>query len=189
MLAANLIAIVLACSIGLVVAVLLLPIYDSHALARYWWALLALPGLLALLHPKALPGVVDRAFGLIGRPPLGERLNSRSELKALLWSILAWVGLGAHLAILAVAVGRPGLSTVVLSIGGMALAVSLGVLFIPAPAGAGIRDVVLALVLSRVMTSGQALAVVVTSRMILIGCDLFIAAIVGLARRPSAPRV
>jgi hypothetical protein len=65
----------------------------------------------------------------------------------------------------------------------MALAFSLGVLFIPAPAGAGIRDVVLTLTLTASLTSGQALAVVVASRVILIACDLTLASLAALARR------
>ena len=76
-----------------------------------------------------------------------------------------------------------GLSDYLLSIGAMALAVPLGVLFVPAPAGAGIRDVVLVLVLTEVLPSGKALAVVVASRIILIACDLLLAGAV-VAVRP-----
>jgi glycosyltransferase 2 family protein len=50
--------------------------------------------------------------------------------------------------------------------------VSLGILFIPSPAGAGIREVVLVLALAPILDSGQALAIVVASRVILIVCDL-----------------
>jgi glycosyltransferase 2 family protein len=187
MLAANLITLVMSCTLGLIVACVLLPLYDAHALRKYWWALLALPFLVALLHPRAMPALLDRAFALIGRAPLGERLDVSSELRAAGWSLLSWLGLGAHLAVLCVALGHGGISTFLLATGGMALAFSLGVLFIPAPAGAGVRDVVLTLVLRTMFSSGQALAVVVASRVILIVCDLVLAAVAAAARTRSRP--
>ena len=62
-----------------------------------------------------------------------------------------------------------------------------GVLFLPAPAGAGIRDVILVVVLGSVMSTGQALVVVVTSRVILIACDLALAGLAGAAtKRPRS---
>ena len=175
MLAANLITIVMSVSVGLVAACLLLPLYDPAALTRYWWALLALPFLVALLHPRALPAAVDRVFGWLHRPPLGEQLEVASGLRASGWSVVSWVGLGGQVAALCFGLGHGGLSTLLLCTGGMALAVSLGVLFLPAPAGAGVRDVVLGLVLGTILTAGQAIAVVVASRVILVGCDVMLA--------------
>jgi len=145
-----------------------------------------LPFLLILLHPRALPALLDRAFALIHRPALGERLDVRSAARAAGWSLVSWLGLGAHLAIICAALGHGGVSAFVLSTGGMALAVSLGVLFIPAPAGAGVRDVVLTLVLRTMLSSGQALAVVIASRVVLIVCDLLLAAVAAGVRSRSA---
>jgi glycosyltransferase 2 family protein len=189
MLGANLTAIVLSCSSGLIVAAVLLPLYDASALAHYWWGLLALPVLLVMLHPRALPALMDRVFLLLRRPPLGERLDARHEARAFAWSLLMWLGLGLHLAILAAAATHWSASIVLLCIGGMALAVPLGILFIPAPAGVGVRDVILVLVLGSVMGSSQALAVVVASRAILIACDLTAAALAVFALRRRARSV
>jgi uncharacterized membrane protein YbhN (UPF0104 family) len=177
MIAANLITIALSCCVGIAIACLLLPFYDSAALAKYWWALLALPFFLALLHPRALPGLLDRIFAIFGRPPLGERLDPRAELRACGWSLGGWFAYGAQLSVLAWAVGASGASTFLLCTGAAALAIPAGVLFLPAPAGAGVREVVLALVLSTALNSGEALAVVLASRAILIFCDLGCAAI------------
>ena len=182
MLVANLASILICCCVGLVIGCLLLPFHDTHALERYWWALLALPLLLAVLHPRTMPAVLDRLCALLGRPPLGERLDGRSEIRASAWSVVSWAALGAHLAILCASQGHGGLSTFVLATGSMAFAFSLGVLFIPAPAGAGIRDVVLVLALGVVLTTGQALAVVVASRVILIACDLTLAGATAITR-------
>ncbi len=183
MLAANLITLAVSCAIGLLIACIFLPAYDSHVLARYWWVLLAIPFLLALLHPRALPGLLDRLFSLVHRPPLNEQLEVRASAKASCWSVLSWTALGLQLGILANGVGHRGLSTFLLCIGAIALAVPLGILFIPAPAGAGIRDVVLVLVLTVILTSGQALAVVVASRVLLILSDLVLAGLAAASRR------
>jgi uncharacterized membrane protein YbhN (UPF0104 family) len=185
MLNASVILVVLNCCIGLSIGCLLVPLYDASAFTHYWWVLIALPFLVGLLHPRALPALLDRIFGLLGRPPLGEHLDGRSELRAAAWSVVTWIGLGAHLGVLSASIGHRGLSAYVLSTGAMALAVSLGVLFIPAPAGVGIRDIVLVLVLTTIMPSGSALAVVVASRVILIICDVTLAGVGALIRRGS----
>jgi uncharacterized membrane protein YbhN (UPF0104 family) len=184
MLAANMITILLSCAVGLSAAAVLLPLSDASALRHYWWLLVALPFLLVLLHPRAVPALLDFAFGLLRRPPLGERLPLRSSLVASAWSLVSFAALGAHVAVIALAIGGGGTKTVLLSIGGMALAVSGGVLFIPAPAGAGIREVILTLVLRGTLTSGQALAAVVASRALLIAVDLALAGAASV-RRPA----
>ena len=189
MLSANLITLAMNCCVGLLIACGLLAAYDSHALAHYWWALLAIPFLLVCLHPRVLPGLMDRAFVLLRRPPLNERLESRAAGKASCWAVASWVALGVQLGFLCAGVAHGGPSDYLLSIGAMGLAVPLGVLFIPAPAGAGIRDVVLVLVLREVLPTGEALAVVIASRVILIGCDLLLAggAVLSGRRRPRPP--
>ena len=167
MLEANLVTIAISCFVGIALACALLPFYNTGALSRYWWALLALPVLLALLHPRALPALIDWGFAIFGRPPLGERLDPWSEVRACVWALGGWFAYGAQLAVLAWAVGVSGLSTYLLCTGAAALAIPAGVLFVPAPAGAGIREVVLVLVLSTILSTGQALAVVLASRAIL----------------------
>jgi glycosyltransferase 2 family protein len=176
MAAANIIAVAVACTTGLIVAAVLLPASDAGALAHYWWSLLILPFLAILLYPRTIPALLDRLLAFANRPPLGERLASRNELRAGCFMTLAWLGLGAHLAVLCFALGHQSLSTFLLCMGAMALAVPLGILFIPAPAGAGIRDLVLVFVLTTLLTSGQALAIVVASRVLLITCDIILAA-------------
>jgi hypothetical protein len=180
MLWANLSALILNCAVGLSVACVLLPIYDRHAFDHYWWVLLALPALVAPLHPRVLPMVMDAALRLLRQPARRERVDPRAELRAVGWSLLSWAGFGGHLAVLVVATGRSSADAVALSVGAMALAVPLGVLVIPAPAGAGIREVVLVLVLGSLMSTGQALAVAVGSRAILVLCDLLLAGVAGL---------
>jgi glycosyltransferase 2 family protein len=170
MLAGNLITVVLGCAVGLVLACALLPAYNAVALERYWWLFLALPLLL------------DWLFGFLHRPPLGERLQPRSEMRAVGWSLISWAVLGAQLLVLCAALGHGGLSAYILCVGAIAFAVSAGVLLVPVPAGAGIRDVLLALMLGAMLDSGEALAVAIASRVILIFCDVLLALMVSVIR-------
>lgn len=187
MLTANLVTIFMNVAAGLLVACALLPAYDSSALSKYWWAILAIPFLLALLHPRAIPGLLDRALSLVHRPPVGDRLDTGSVLRASAWALISWLGLGAQVGVLTLAVGASAASHFVLSVGAMALAYSLGVLFVPAPAGGGVREVVLVLVLGSVLASGQALAVVLASRALLVVVDVFLAAIGAALPRTPGP--
>jgi glycosyltransferase 2 family protein len=175
MIAGNLITLVLGFATGLVLAGLLLPFAFPAALHRFWWALAALPLMIILALPKSLPFLLDLVLALLRRKPLGVQMTTAATLKAAGWATLSWVGLGLHLAILCAAVSSFSAGLVALCIGGMGLAVSAGVLFIPAPAGAGMREVVLGYVLVAVITSGQAVAVVVASRVIIILVDLILA--------------
>jgi len=185
MLAANLITLTLGCTTGLIVAATLLPIYDSRTLDKYWYVLLALPPLFALLHPRTIPWLLNKLFVLLRQPPMQERLNIATSLRASGWNIASWAFEGASLAILAISLDGFHVATIVLCTGAISLAVVAGVLFIPAPAGAGIRDVVLQLALLATLTSGQALAVVVASRSILVIADVLLAGLAALI--PKSP--
>lgn len=186
--AANLLAIVLSCMVGLLLAAVLLPFLSAEALRRYGWVLLALPVLIALLHPRAIPSLLDGVARLLGRESLGERLGIRETLASCAWSAGSFAFLGLHIAALALATGsRFGVHLLLLCIGGMALAVCVGVLFVPAPAGAGIRDVVLGLILVGPLASAQAVTVVVISRAMLILVDLLLAAGAVAGRRCAFP--
>lgn len=183
--AANLITIVLGLATGLLVAGLLLPWASPTALRRFWWTFAALPLVLLLAAPRSLPWLLDRALRLARRQPLGVRMTQAATLRASAWAIVSWCGLGLHLLALCAAVGHLSVGLVALCIGGIGLAVTAGVLFIPAPAGAGLREVVLGYVLVSVMSSGQAVAVVVASRVILILVDVILAAVAATAMRTA----
>ncbi len=164
MLAGNLVALATSCAVGLSVACILLPSFDTDALRTYWWVLIALPFLLALLHPRVIPAIIDRVFALFGRPPLAERIRPGATVRAAAWSVPSWIFLGSQLAVLCWGTGQLDFSTWVLCTGAMALALCAGVLFIPAPAGAGIRDVILVLILRSIVDTGTALAIVLYDR-------------------------
>jgi hypothetical protein len=175
MLTANLFTLALGCATGLTLACALLPFSASEALSTYWWALLALPLLLALLWPPVLPFLVNQGFRLLHREPVDQQLPWRSTLRAGGWAGASFLALGAHVALLVAAQGGWHAETLPLSIGAVALAICVGVLAVPVPAGAGVRDAVITLTLAAVLPTGGALLVAVSSRVLLVLADLLLA--------------
>jgi len=99
------------------------------------------------------------------------------------WALLSWVLLGLHLYALTSGLGVTGPRILAVTIGGFALASSVGILVVPAPAGAGIRDVVLIATLGVSMTGAEALGVGLASRALLIVVDLLMTALALLVSR------
>lgn len=176
----NLFSLAINLVVGTIVACALLPASSPAALHRFWWLLLALPVLLPLMHPRVLPWVLDRVFALLGRPAVNDRLQPRAMLQAAGWGALSWAALGAHVAVLCAGLGHGGLAAYLTSTGAIALAIVVGVLFIPAPAGGGIREVALLLALSALVSQNQGLAIVIVSRLSLVAVDLVLAAAAGV---------
>jgi glycosyltransferase 2 family protein len=88
---------------------------------------------------------------------------------------------GLHLWLLADALGAPGWSGISRCVGGFALAMAAGVLFVVVPSGAGVREALIVAALAPVMSSGQALGIAVVSRGVFILVDLLSAGVAALS--------
>jgi len=172
---------------GLALGVVLLPWSGGAGLRQYWWTSLFLLPLGAALHPKVLPWLLDRALRLIGREPAGVRLSGRATWLGAAWSLAAWLTLGLHVYVLIAALGATGWKALAAAVGGMALAWAVGLIIIPAPAGAGVRDTVLVLTLSPLVGQTAALTVALASRLILLCVDLLLAGLSLLVARRLGP--
>src|SRR4051812_17757036 len=91
-----LIVMVLNVATGLLVAVVLLPFTSPHALRQSGWAVALLPIGLALLHPRVLNPVINKAFRLARREPLEQPLSLRGIAVATGWALLMWASYGAQ---------------------------------------------------------------------------------------------
>jgi len=183
MLAANALALALSVAVGLIIGAALLPLSNPSAMRTFGWFFLFLPFLLALLHPRTIPGLLDWLFNRIGRSPLKQRVPWSVMLRAAGWALLSWVLFGLHIYALTSGLGVAGPHVLAATIGGFALAASAGILVVPAPAGAGIRDIVLIATLGVSMSGVEALGVGLASRGLLIVVDLLMAALAVLASR------
>jgi len=168
---------------GLLTALIALPFVAGST--PYLWVLLAAPVFLVLLHPKVLNAALGRVLRLARQPALEHPLPGRAIAGALAWSFGSWLCFGLQLWLLAVRLGAPDGQAALLAVGGFALAWTVGFLVILAPAGAGIRDVLLVATFGPVLGVGPATAIALVSRVVFTAGDLLTAGIAAaFTRRP-----
>ena len=172
---ASVLAMVVSVLSGLLTALVTLP-FVAQATA-YRWAFAAIPVLMAGLHPRVLNSVLGRLLRVARRPPLERPLTGRVMAGAVAWSCSSWVLYGLQIWLFATRLGAPAGRTALLSAGGFAFAWSVGFLVVFAPAGAGIRDVLLVAILGPVLGVGGATAVALVSRALMTAGDLLTAAL------------
>ena len=187
MLTANILMLAVLAATGLITGAALLPWSTDGGLGRYWWTLLFLPPLLLALHPRTIPAVLDWLFRLLGREPLNVRPSGRSMLVATIWSFAVWLVMGLQLLTLVRALGMADIAAAPAAVGGMGLAWAAGLIFIPAPAGAGVRDAVIVAIFAPHIGTAPALAVALASRVLLLLADVLLA-LAGAAAFPRRRR-
>jgi len=181
---ASVLVMLLTLIVGLLIALLTLPFAAGPM--PYRWALLITPVLLVMLYPKVLNTIIDRLLRLGRQAPLEAPLTARGLSRALAWAVGVWICYGLQIWILATRLGAPPGKTGLIAVGGFAFAWSVGFVIVFAPAGAGVRDVLLLLMLSPVLSTADATAVVLVSRVLLTAGDLLTAAAATrLGRRPE----
>jgi uncharacterized membrane protein YbhN (UPF0104 family) len=183
---ASVITMLVAVPTGLLTALVTLPFVAGSK--PYLWAFAAAPVLLACLHPKVLNYFLGRLFRLTRRPPLEQPLTARAIAAALAWSFGSWLFYGLQIWLLATRLGAPRGTGALLAIGGFAFAWCVGFLAVFAPAGAGVREVLLVALLGPVLGVGAATAVALVSRVLTTVGDLLAAGLAaGYVRWPRNP--
>jgi uncharacterized membrane protein YbhN (UPF0104 family) len=109
---------------------------------------------------------------LARRPPLPAPLSARGILRAAGWALVSWLAYGAHVWVLAGQFGAGGLPLVAWATGAFAAAWCAGFLLVVVPAGAGVREAALVVLLGGVLTRPQATVVAVVSRLLFVLGDL-----------------
>ncbi|MEU6713141.1 lysylphosphatidylglycerol synthase transmembrane domain-containing protein [Nonomuraea sp. NPDC046802] len=144
---------------------------------RYGWLLLFIPLLLVLLEPKVINTVIGYALRRLKREPLDRPLTRRGMLTAFAWALSGWACYGAHLYFIAPQ-GGP-----LFAIGAFALSWCLGIMTFVVPAGAGVRELAMVTALAPHLDSGAAIAVALSSRIVIVAGDLICAGLAGIAAR------
>jgi len=188
--AATVLAITVTLTVNLLVAAVLLPIAAQEAARRWWWVLAAAPLLLLFTHPRLVTWVLHGVLRRIGRVRTDvdaelDRVSGRGMAAAVGWSLLSWLPLGAHVWLLVAGVGG-GWDSWAAATGGYALAWTLGLLVVFAPAGLGVREAVLVTALAPLLDTGAALVVAALSRLVMTVADLLWALLCLVAVRPPA---
>jgi uncharacterized membrane protein YbhN (UPF0104 family) len=175
----GLLAIGLAALTGVLVGLPAVPLLLSRAgehLSAWWIGLAGLLGCV-LFWPRLLNAGAALALRLLRREPLEHDLGARAVVATVAWFLLAWLAAGLSVLVLAHAVA-PGESyrhLFVASVCGFALASSAGMFSVVVPAGVGVRDGVLVVLLATLMPLPAATAVAVLSRFLTVAVDVLVA--------------
>jgi glycosyltransferase 2 family protein len=173
----------LSLSTGLCVGLVGAPVLaDAHS-NEVWLLLAALPVALIASAPPVLTRLMNLVLALGRKSPLPRPLSWTGVLSAAAWLTATWVLFGLHLWLLADALGAPGWGGVSRCIGGFALAMAAGVLFVFVPSGAGVREALIVAALAPVMPAGAALGIAVVSRAVFIVTDVLSAGVAALSAR------
>ncbi len=175
----GLLSIGLAVLTGAVVGIPALPLLASRGeSALSWrWVVLAIVVAVVLTWPTVLNAAVRIGLRTLRRAPLEHDLSGRAIVRTVAWFVGAWLSAGLSVLVLARAVGpQTDLSTLlVTSISGFCLAAAVGMFSFLLPAGVGVRDGVLAFLLTALMPLPAATAVVVLSRFVTVLADVAVA--------------
>ena len=175
MLAASTLTLAIGVGVGGIIACGLLPFVSSRALHHFWWLLVLVPPAVCWLHPRPMSATINWVLRRAHRQPLTVFPGAKAELKAAGWAALSWVFLGGHVYALVAGLGATGIHAAAASVAAGCLAVSAGIVLIPVPAGAGVREVVFVITLAPVLSSSSGLLVALLSRVILIMVDVLMA--------------
>ena len=113
--------------------------------------------------------------------------DGRTVVTAAVLHLGTWVFLGLHIWLLARPLGA-GWDQVVPTIGGFAFAFVAGLVVIPLPAGAGIREAVLILMLAEEIGRSGAITASLVSRLLLVVVELLLAGAFGVRRAVASVR-
>jgi hypothetical protein len=181
--AAAAITMLLALGSGLLLAVVLLPLAGGGVPEQYRWAAAALPLAVLLAAPPVLNRLLRVGLRLTRRAPLPSPLSLAGACRAAAWALAAWVLYGLQVWLLARQLGAVGdLDLLGVSVGAFAGAWCAGFLLVAAPAGAGVREGALILLLGSSIGRPQATVIGIVSRLLFLVADLAwagVAALVG----------
>ncbi|MBS3940669.1 MAG: flippase-like domain-containing protein [Actinobacteria bacterium] len=175
---------------GLLVAAGLLPWASTDLLARYPWVFALVPVMALGLAPPVLGRAVTFGLRLLRRPPLPTPLTLGDIALPSGLLLVTWSFYGAGAAVVAAPLQTDGGSWPLFAAvtGGFALAWAVGVLFLPAPAGVGAREVVLVLALAPMVGTTSATSIAIVLRVIHTAGDLALALVSRLGRPAPEPQ-
>ena len=177
---------------GLLVGVPVTPLLGQDAADGYRWLALVLPAFALALAPPVLNRAVALSLRVARRPPLPAPLSSGGILRAAGWAVVSWLCYGVQVYLLASRLGAEGGALLWLQCtGAFAAAFVSGPLLLVVPAGTGVREAALLLLLGAAVTAPVAAVIAVVSRLLFVAGDLAWSGVAvvaaGRALRPPGP--
>ncbi|TWD15434.1 hypothetical protein FB557_0944 [Marihabitans asiaticum] len=178
----GLITIALSALCGMVAGLPALPALVTRGEAQLpgWFLAAVIGGLLLALWPPVLNRAIRLLFRMLRREPLGQDLTLPAIGLSTLWFTLSWLAGGASVWVLAQSVADADADAahlVLISVSGYLLAAGIGMFTVIMPAGVGVRDGVMIVLLATAMPFAAATAVVVVARFYTVVADVAWAAI------------
>jgi len=174
---------------GLLVGLPVIPILGRDAVDEYRWLVLVLPLFALALTPPVLNRAMAVALRAARRPPLPAPLSLAGVLRIAGWALLSWLCYGVHVYLLARRLGGEGGALLWLQCtGAFAAAFVGGLLLVLTPAGAGVREAALLLLLGSTVTAPVAAVIAVVSRLLFIVGDLAWSAVAVVAEHRERAR-
>ena len=121
-------------------------------------SLIAIPVLIALLHPRVFAPLSAWVLRLLRRPPLDVTLGFAAVLRLLVYFVVSWFVAGAGAWLLARAVTGLAVDALPLVVVANALAYVVGMAAFVFPSGIGVREAVFTASLAKQLPGGVALA-------------------------------
>jgi hypothetical protein len=123
---------------------------------------------------------------LIRSQPLERGPSWRGIGRAVAWNLAGWLVLGVAIWLLVGDVAGLRPSSLVLCVGGYALAYSAGLLLVILPSGLGARDLILVAALAQALPHGTAVAIALVARVVTTVSDLSLGGLgIALRRKPA----
>lgn len=180
---AGIVVLVISLAMGLTLGLLAVPALLDADSELYASSVLLLIPLTVVLHPKVLTWLVQTGLRILKRPALEAPLSITTIWRVGAFSLLSNGLLGLQIWQLAVDVGGEGWALLALSIGGYGLAASVSLVVIPLPAGAGLREAILVLLLAPEIGVASATLVAILARLLLTVADVGAAGLAAAATR------
>jgi glycosyltransferase 2 family protein len=162
---------------GAVVAAITLPFAKAASVAQYFWVLFLIPLGVVALSPPVLNRMLRLVLRLARQPELLQGVSYRGLARTVTWAIAGWACNGLMIYVLMRQLAGVRQGTLLVSVGAYSLSWAVGFLAVFAPAGAGVREAVMAAVLHSQTTTTIAITVALLSRALLIVADALTAAI------------
>ncbi|HEV3496865.1 MAG TPA: lysylphosphatidylglycerol synthase domain-containing protein [Actinomycetes bacterium] len=158
---------------GLAVGVPVIPLLGHDAVSGFRWLVLVLPLAAVALAPPVLNRVMAVGLRLTRRPAMPAPLSLGGIGRVAGWAMVSWLCYGLQVFLLARQLGAQGGALLWLqSTGAFAAAFASGPLLVVVPAGAGVREAALVLLLGSTITAPRATVVAVVSRLLFVVGDL-----------------
>lgn len=183
----SLISMLVSIAVGIVIGLVLVPFINPALIAQYWWVTAIGLAMVVCLLPKILSWGVHLVLRLLRRRDAAFDYDAAVAAKSTGAQAANWVAGGLHLWVLVVALGGAPLTTLVPCLAAFPLAFCIGILLIPVPAGIGVREAVITIILATAASGSIALTAAIVSRLLYALGDFASAGVSMLVARRSAP--